>query len=69
MSKTQATPILLEDIEIILNYIYMQKYPLTFRICNNNQKLSKYVFSYAHMHFKKIRALLMTQSERETHVR
>jgi hypothetical protein len=35
----------------------MQKYALMFRICNNDQKPSKYAFAYAHMHFKKIRAL------------
>jgi hypothetical protein len=41
MSKTQAKPIFLEN---ILNYpkfqTYMQKYALTFRICNNDQKPS-----------------------------
>jgi hypothetical protein len=39
----------------------MQKYALTFRICNNDHKPSKYAFAYAHMHFKKIRALFITQ--------
>jgi hypothetical protein len=38
----------------------MQKYALMFRICSNDQKPSKYAFAYAHMHFQKIRALVMT---------
>jgi hypothetical protein len=37
----------------------MQKYVLTFRICNNDQKPSKYAFAYAYMHFQKIRALVI----------
>jgi hypothetical protein len=40
----------------------MQKYALTFRIFNNDQNPSKYSFAYAHTHFQKIRALVITDS-------
>jgi hypothetical protein len=46
----------------------MQKYALTFRICNNDQKYLKYAFAYAHMHFKKIRALQSIRGDERVHV-
>jgi hypothetical protein len=66
MSKTQANPILLENIEIILKIKHIcRNMRLRLEYAITTKKKSKYAFAYAHMHFQKIRALVISYGQTE----